>query len=177
MDKYFADISNFSNTDDYLAIVSAALAVDLMIVFSINNGFVKAENSKRWYKTYGLSAILGDIMVFSLLIISTRYFYRFLFSSYSLVFFLILLVAIQIVHDLLFVLFLKLVPKGWNNYLNEFNNYTKEVGIGNAILADSVNVVLVCLFAAYLANVSYNLNVIHLLFLLYFIPFTLYDKT
>jgi hypothetical protein len=175
MTGYFADISDFSKTDDYLPIVSAVLGTDLLIIFLMNQGLIRSKVLKQWYKLFGLSAILADVLIVVLGIILARFLYSFLFSSFSLWLFIGLVVGIQIIHDVLFYVFFSSIPRGWNKVIDIFKDYAKEVGI-YAIVGDSLMVIMSCVGASTLATVSMNLNIIRFIFILYLVPYTLYEK-
>jgi hypothetical protein len=120
-----------------------------------------------------LSAVLADVSIVFLVIILTRFLYRFFFSQFSLILFILLALVIQTTHDLLFYKFFTLVPRGINGMLDVFKDYAKETR-QYAILADSTIVVCSSLFASHFSTYSVNTNIINLIFTLYFIPYLLY---
>jgi len=147
----------------------------LTYLFLLHNGIIHSVYLHKWYKQYGLSAIIGDVMIIIIGIIITRFCYPFLFSSFSIVLFIGLAIVIQIIHDYIFYLFFTATPHGFNKVLDLFKTYSKELGLF-AILADSTMIIFACLYASYLASLSQNMNIIHLFLTFYFIPFTLHSK-
>ena len=103
-------------------------------------------------------------------IIIARYLYKYLFGAFSIWKFTGLAVIIQIIHDILFYLFFKNVPIGYNSMLDFFKDYANEVGIG-AILGDSFMMILTSLLCSHFATYSLNANIIILILSLYFIPY------
>ena len=103
-------------------------------------------------------------------IIIARYLYKYFFGAFNIWKFTGLAVMIQIIHDILFYLFFKTVPSGYNSMLDFFKDYANEVGI-NAILGDSFMMILACLLSSHFATYSLNGNIIILIISLYFIPY------
>ena len=168
--KYFKDISDFNNVNDYLPILNGCLNADLIIIFLAYHGFFQSRYLQKWYAKYQLSAVLADVLILFIGIILARFFYTYLFDSFSLWKFIGLAVFIQIIHDILFYLFFSSVPRGYNAMLDFFKDYAKEVG-SNAILGDSFMMVLACLLSSHFAIYNLNTNLIILIVSLYFIPY------
>lgn len=108
-----------------------------------------------------------------LVIILTRFLYRFFFSQFSLILFILLALVIQTTHDLLFYKFFTLVPRGANGMLDVFKDYAKETR-QYAILGDSTIMVGSSLLVSHFSTYNVNTNIINLIFTLYFIPYLLY---
>lgn len=166
----FKDISNFGNINDYLPIINGAINADLIILLLVFHGVFKSVYLKKWYKKYQLNAVLADTIILIIGIILTRFFYKYLFSSFSIWKFTGLAVAIQIIHDVLFYLLFKNLPLGYNSMLDFFKEYANEVGVG-AIIGDSFMMILACLLSSNLATYSTNVNIIALFVSLYLFPY------
>ena len=166
----FQDISNFNNVSDYLPILNGCINADLIIIFLLYHGVFKSYYLKKWYKKYQLSAVIADVLILVIGIIIARYLYKYLFGAFSIWKFTGLAVIIQIIHDILFYLFFKNVPIGYNSMLDFFKDYANEVGIG-AILGDSFMMILTSLLCSHFATYSLNANIIILILSLYFIPY------
>ena len=166
----FKDISNFNNVNDYLPILNGCINADLIIIFLLYNGVFKSRLLGKWYQKYQLSAVIADVLILVIGIILARFFYKYLFSSFSIWKFTGLAVIIQIIHDILFYLFFKTVPTGYNAMLDFFKDYATEVGSG-AILGDSFMMIIACLLSSYFATYSLNSNLIILILSLYFVPY------
>jgi uncharacterized protein YacL len=166
----FKDISNFNNVNDYLPILNGCINADLIIIFLLYNGVFKSRLLGKWYQKYQLSAVIADVLILVIGIILARFFYKYLFSSFSIWKFTGLAVIIQIIHDILFYWFFKTIPTGYNAMLDFFKDYATEVGSG-AILGDSFMMIIACLLSSYFATYSLNSNLIILILSLYFVPY------
>jgi uncharacterized protein YacL len=166
----FQDISNFNNVSDYLPILNGCINADLIIIFLLYHGVFKSYYLKKWYKKYQLSAVIADVLILVIGIIIARYLYKYFFGAFNIWKFTGLAVVIQIIHDILFYLFFKTVPSGYNSMLDFFKDYANEVGI-NAILGDSFMMILACLLSSHFSTYSLNGNIIILIISLYFIPY------
>jgi len=172
--QLFQNISNFNNTADYLPILVGVLWVESFVIFFT---FMTSRSKvlEQWYRNYGLSAVMADVLIVIIGILIARFLYPFIFAAFSLWKFIGLTLAIQIAHDILFYYFFSLVPKGTNAMIDTFKSYAKEVG-GFAILGDSAIIIFSCLAASHLATYSLNWNIINLIVTLYFIPYLIYHK-
>jgi hypothetical protein len=97
-----------------------------------------------------------------------------LFGEFSIIKFTILAVLVQIIHDILFYLLFKNIPRGTNMMLDTFKDYANEVGF-NAILADSGMMIMASLLSSYLTGQSLNTNSILLIVLVYILPYIVYN--
>ena len=138
----FKDISKFSRISDYLPIFNGVLLADILImVVFFYTTFFKAPTLIKWYKDFGLSAVLADVTVMIGFILA-RYLYPKLFDKFTIVKFLLLILGIQIIHDILFyVLVIKKAPRNWNKMIDLFKDYAAEEK-GGAILGDSIMVII-----------------------------------
>jgi hypothetical protein len=170
-----SDISNFSNTSDYLPIITGVLITDMLVILLLVLGIIKSKSLKEWYDKYNLSAVLCDVLIIVIGIIIARFAYSYIFSEFSLIKFIILAVGIQIVHDLLFALLFNSIPYGTNKMIDTFKDYGKEVGF-KAVIADSSMMIVSCVLASYLAKQSTNTNVITLIGSAYLLPYLIYNN-
>jgi len=166
----FKDISDFNNVNDYLPILNGCINADLLVLFLLFHGIFNSFYLKKWYKKYQLNAVLADVLILFIGIILARFFYKYLFNSFSIWKFTGLAVCIQIIHDILFYLLFKNLPVGYNAMLDFFKEYAKEVGV-KAILGDSFMMIVACLFSSYFATQSLNMNIITLVTSTYFFPY------
>ena len=97
----FKDISRFNNISDYLPIIAAILIVDIIgIILSYSN--LLGKNLKLWYQQFLLSAVLADVLVIFLVVIIARAIYYYIFDEFSIINFILLMLVLQITHDILF---------------------------------------------------------------------------
>ena len=164
------DISNFYNINDYLTILNGCINADLIIIFLVFHNFFKSSYLKKWYNKYQLTSVIADVLILMIGIILSRFFYKFIFSSFNIWKFTALAVFIQIIHDILFYWFFKSIPYGYNKMLDFFKEYAKEVGLG-AIIGDSFMMILSVLLGSHFASYTLNFNIIMLIISLYFFPY------
>ena len=172
-----ANISNFSQTADYLPIFTSVLITDLLVILLLNTSIIKSRVLRDWYDKYNLSAIVCDVLIIFIGIIIARYLFsqfKQFFGAYSLYKFILLAVAVQIAHDLLFYKLFSGVARGRNRMLDTFKDYGNEVSY-KAILADSGMMIFASLLGAYLIGQSLNTNIIVLIVALYIMPYLLYN--
>ena len=166
----FVNISNFYNVNDYLPIINGCLGIDLIMIFALYNNIYNSEYLKKWYNHYQLSAVLADTLIIMIGIILARFFYKFIFNSFSIWKFTGLAVCIQVIHDILFYYLFKSVPISYNLMLDFFKKYAKEVSF-YAIIADSFMITMACLFSSYFASLSLNTNILILILQVYIVPY------
>ena len=171
----FKDISNFNNLNDYLPILNGCINAELIIIYLVLMNVFKSVYLTKWYKKYQLSAVLADVLILVIGLIITRFLYKYIFSSFSILKFTLLAVLIQIAHDIIFYLFFKNLPLGYNKMLDFFKMYAEEVGV-KAIFGDSFMIILSCLLSSYFASFSLNVNIITLIVSVYYIPYILNSK-
>jgi hypothetical protein len=170
----FTNIANFSNTKDYLPLLNGVLITDLFVILCLNMKYINSVVLKKWYGDYNLSAVIADVLIILIGLIIVRAIYYYIFDTFSIVNFIILAVIVQLIHDVLFYLFFKNVPRGMNRMLDTFKDYANEMSY-KAILADSGMMILASLIASYLAGKSLNVNIITLILFLYLLPYFLYN--
>lgn len=171
----FKSISKFDNTSDYLSILNGALITDLFVIFLLIFGAIKSKVLFEWYRKYNLSAVIADVLIIVIGIIMARFVYPYVFGEkFSLIKFIGLAVAIQIVHDILFYYMFKLVPRGRNMMLDTFKDYANEVGF-KAVLSDSLMIISTCLLSSYFVSLNLNTNIIILILSVYILPYAIYS--
>jgi hypothetical protein len=172
--KIFNDISNYNNTSDYLPILNGALITDLVVISRVIMGFITDKSMKTWYRKYGLSAIIADVLIIVLGILLTRFIYPFVFKDFSIILFAALAVCIQVIHDLLFAQFVYAIPRGKSEIIDTFKDYAKEVG-PTILLADAAMMVSSIVISSVLSTMNLNTNMIVLIISIYIIPYFLYS--
>ena len=133
--------SNFLNDSELLPIVTANLWVDLVIIFIAMSGLIyTGKTLKLWYKKYRLSAIIADMFSIIVGMILLRYIVYKLNIKVNLFTFILLGIGLCIIHDILFYLLFKNIPKGSNHMLDFFKDYAKDLG-ATAIVGDVILVI------------------------------------
>jgi hypothetical protein len=170
----FKNIAIFNNTKDYLPLFNGVLITDLFVILLLNMKIVNSKVLRTWYSQYNLSAVIADVLIIFIGLIIVRAIYYYIFDEFSITKFVILAVAVQIVHDILFYLFFNNIPRGLNKMLDTFKDYANEVSY-KAILADSGMMIMASLIASYLASKNLNTNIIVMILSLYILPYLLYN--
>jgi hypothetical protein len=169
----FKDISQFNDTTDYLPIITAILIVEIITIILSFTHITQSGFLKVWYKEYKLSAVLADVSLIFLGIVIARALYPFIFDTFSILYFILLVVVIQVIHDILFYIMIRQIPKGVNKIIDILKDYADEISYW-AIIGDSAMMISSALFAGLLANFDMNTNIIILAFLVYILQFILY---
>jgi hypothetical protein len=169
----FKDISQFNDTTDYLPIITAILIVEIITIILSFTNITQSSFLKVWYKKYQLSAVLADVSLIFLGVVIARAIYPYIFDTFSMINFIVLIVVIQMIHDILFYLMILQIPKGVNRIIDILKDYADEISYW-AILGDSAMMIASVLIAGVLANFDANTNTIILAFLVYILQFILY---
>lgn len=170
----FKDISNFNNIEDYLPILTAILIVDIIVMILSKSNIITSHYLRIWYKKFLLSAILADVLAIFLFAVIARAIYYYIFTTFTIINFIILMLIIQIIHDILFYIIFSLIPRGANGMINIFKDYADEMSY-NAIIGDSLMVIAIGFLASYLANFNANTNIILLTIFVYLLQYFLYS--
>ena len=169
----FKDISQFDNIDDYLPIITAIFIVEVITIILSFTHITESKFLRIWYKEYKLYAVLADVSLIFLGFVITRALYYHVFDEFSIVNFILLMVVIQIIHDILFYIMITQIPKGTNKIIDILKDYADEISYW-AIIGDSMMMISSALIAAYIAYFDMNTNIIIFAFLVYILQFILY---
>jgi len=170
----FNNIADFTNTNDYLPLLNAVLITDLSVITLLNTKAFSSDVLQKWYSKYNLSAVIADVLIILIVLIITRFLYHSIFADFSIVNFILLAIALQVTHDILFYAFFSSVPRGVNQMLDTFKDYANEMSF-KAVLADSCMMIMSCLLAYLFVNQSVNTNIIVLIVSMYLLPYLLYN--
>jgi hypothetical protein len=166
----FTDISNFNNISDYLPILAGCLTAEVIILIMTFTYF-KSTKLREWYNKFGLSAVMVDVLILFIGIIITRFLYNKIFSEFNIIKFVLLLLVVQVIHDILFYyLLVKPMPVGVNKIFDIFKEFGNEVSAG-AIIGDSFLITIAVLLSSLLAGTNTNNNIILIVFSLYLVPY------
>jgi len=167
---------HYNNPFEYVPILTANIYADLFIIFvTFAKIYVQSKSLEGWYKKYRLSAMIADILIGVLYMLLGRYLVFKSGRKIGLTAFAFLCVIIQLIFDFLFYIFFTIVPKGSNDMLDYFKDYSKNVGVG-ALIGDSFLVIMAVLISALLNQSSYNTNIVFLIISIYLAPYFIYMK-
>jgi len=165
-------MEDFNNINDYLPLLNAIIITDMIGILLSNTNIIKSTILKKWYSTYKLSAVIADVTIILIGLIITRALYYYIFKKFSIINFIILALIIQIIHDILFYIFITIIPRGKNEMIDTFKDYANEISY-LAIIGDSIMIISACLIGYYLINKNTNTNIILLIILLYLLQYML----
>ena len=163
-------LSNYKDISNVPYILFGALIIDLIGIALTKRGLL-GLNMSIWYNDFGLSAVLADTLIIVLGILIAQYLYTEFFSKSSPLLFLVLIAAVQLLHDILFYLFAILgTPKGQNKVMDLFKAYAKENG-SNILIADLIMVLGTTGVAAAAQSLSQPLFVFLSILAVYTVPY------
>jgi F0F1-type ATP synthase assembly protein I len=148
-----------------LPLLNAALLTDLVVIGLLLTTF-SSKTLTQWYREFGIGAVLADVLVLVLVVWLAHFLYQgnlFVLASIA--------VAIQLIHDVLFGLFIQRY-QGNSPILNVFKGYTKEHGF-KILLADATMIVSTVLFEHLFSMFHYN--EILSVFLVYLVPYFVFS--
>ena len=173
MQTGFTDISKSANFSDLLTILTASIIIDLVVMF-ITKNYASSVYLKKWYKTYNLGAVIADVLSVLIGICIARYIYPFIFSEWCLWKFLLIVLGVQITHDILFYIIFSSIPRGSSGIIDLFKDYAGELG-SFAIFGDSIIMVATVFLASLLASCSLGCNLFILAWAVYLVPYFVYS--
>lgn len=157
---------------NYLENLNGVILTDLIVIGLLIFGFIESHSLTKWYRTFGLSAILADVTIIMICIIIAQIIYPFIFRSFSLQKFIGIAVGVQLIHDSILGLVVNNFPTGKSKIIDVFNEYIHEHGAW-ILLADSMMIVSAILIMQFMKQYSKDVNIITLIIFLYKIPYML----
>ena len=132
-----------------IALVVAVLWVDLIVIILSVYGLL-GTTIREWYAKFGPVAVLSDCLIIILVIMLAN----FLYPEASILELILLGLILQLVHDLLFYVFIiQKVPEGQNGVIDLFKRYASE-GSYRILIADGLMVTSSILGQYYLETQS-----------------------
>jgi len=164
------------NTADYLPMLNAALITDLIVIVMVMMVSDKKSMIRRWYRQFTLSAVIADVLIMVLGLIIARVLYPYVFGKKDIVlgYFIVLVISVQIVHDLLFNALAISIPRGRSTIMDFFKDYAKENGVW-ILLVDALMMTSSALIARTLLHSSLDTNILLLIVGVYLVPYLIYS--
>lgn len=167
---------NYKDKFEYIPILTANIYADLLIILVTFSAILyKTKTINQWYKKYRLSAMIADILIGVLYILLARYIVYQYKIDVNLFSFAVIAVIIQIILDFTFYLFFSSIPKGVNHMLDFFKVYASETRY-NALLGDSILVLVGVVLSAFFNQLSFDKNIVILIISIYLAPYVIYMK-
>jgi hypothetical protein len=126
------NISKFSEGWDVPLLFFSILLVDVIALFGARYLGIGGKSLNKWYDAFGLSAVLADVLIILIGFFIARFIYSTWLESrfgWNPIYFVLLLVVVQLIHDIIFYFaVIKPIPKGHNEMMDVFKEYSQEVG-------------------------------------------------
>jgi hypothetical protein len=125
-----SDISDFSEVSDWWFILLAILIVDITVIL-LSRHFPNflGKQLNIWYDRFGLNAVLADVLIIAVGFAIARYIYTWYIkpkAGWNPLLFGGLLLVVQLIHDVLFYVGVILpIPRGLNQMMDVFKDYSK----------------------------------------------------
>ena len=169
-----SDISNISNNNDLIYITTAVIIIDLIVILIAKNTTLFNKQINVWYDKFGMTAVFLDVAIIIIGLIITRYIFSIYKLTFNPLYFILIALAVQLVHDvLLYKLVIEPTPYGINQVIDVYKDYSLENG-AKILLADAVMVLGSALIAMYLKNQDFETTTTLLVVSLYIIPYLIY---
>jgi len=167
-------LSNYKNVSNIPHILFGTLVVDIIAILLAKNTTLLGRVLKRWYDQFDLSAVIADVLVIVLGILIAQYIYTEFFKSYGPLAFLVIIVLVQIIHDILFYVgVIQTVPFRQNKVMDIFSDYAKEAG-ARIIAGDAVLMLASVTIAAASLHLSTPLFAFLGILAVYVVPYAIY---
>jgi hypothetical protein len=136
-----------------LALLNAALLTDL-IVIALSFSVLKTPSLTLWYRKFGIGAVIADVLILVIGVLLATFLYPYLFSQYNLLYFIGVVLLVQVTHDLLFG-FLVSRYQGNSPFIGVFKQYVQEIG-PRILLVDASMMISTVLFRELFSLSAYN---------------------
>ena len=136
-----------------LDLLNAALLTDLIVIF-LSFSVLKTPSLTLWYKSFGIGAVISDVLILVLGVLLATFIYPYLFSKYNLLYFIGVVLLVQMTHDLLFGFFVSRY-QGNSPFIGVFKKYVKEIG-ARILLVDAAMMISTVLFRELFAMSAHN---------------------
>ena len=170
----FRDISNFTNTSDYLPILNSAMIIDLFVILLVELGYIKSKSLVAWYRKFHIGAFVADVLSLVIGITIARLVYTYFNWGWNILLFLVVAVCVQLIHDLLFAKLFYAFPRGVSKVLDVFKDYANELG-ATILLADAQMIIGTAVLATLLSSLSTNANIFLLIIVSYMVPYFVFS--
>lgn len=174
-----SDISDFNNVSDWWFILLGILIIDVVVILLARHfpAFL-GKNLNIWYDRFDLNAVLADVLIIAVGFAIARYVYTWFFAptiGWNPLWFVGILVLIQLVHDILFYLGVILpIPRGLNEMMDVFKDYSEA---GAKILAGDAGMMIgSAIVAMWLKSAPPHVTASVGLLTAYTLPYSLYTK-
>lgn len=135
------NISDFKEVGLLPFLLTGILFIDVFVLFLARYYQVGGKSLNLWYDTFGLEGVIADVGIIFIGFLLAQYLYSFYVAplyGWSPFLFVVLLVGIQLLHDVGFYYgVIKPIPKGHNALMDVYKLYAEENG-GKILAGDSL---------------------------------------
>jgi len=179
MDIELPNISNYTAESDLFYIFFAILTVDVVVLFLARYFKIGGKYLNEWYDKYHILAVISDVMIIFIGFIIARYLYTtFFFDKFgwNVVYFLLLLVIIQVLHDILFYVgVIRNMSKGENDMIDTFKLYAEDLG-AQIIGGDALLMLMSGLVAMLYKYAPFHITSSIIALIVYMLPYAIYTR-
>jgi hypothetical protein len=179
MNVELPNISNYTVESDLFYIFIGILTVDVVVLFLARYYKIGGKYLNEWYDNFHILAVLSDVFIIFIGFLIARYIYTNYFFDrfgWNAVYFILLLVAVQAIHDVLFYVgVIRNVPTGTNDMMDTFKRYAEDLGgkiIGGDALLMVSSALIAMLYKLAPPHLTYSLTSL----VLYMLPYAIYTK-
>ena len=153
-----------------LSLLNAALLTDL-IVIALSFNVLQTPALTLWYREFGLGAVIADVLILVLGVLMASFIYPYMFSEYNLLYFIGVVLMVQVLHDLLFGFFVNRY-RGKSRIFQVLQQYVQEIG-PRILLVDASMMVSTVLLHHVFTRSSHN--DVWTVVLVYVVPYLVYS--
>ena len=159
---------------NYLALLNSAIITDLTVLVLIIFGVIQSTSIKEWYNNFSLGAFISDIFSIMFGVMLAYFIYPYIFSEFKIINFIAITVDIQLIHDILLGMLIKVIPIGNSKIIDIFKKYSEEHSL-KILGVDAIMMISTILIYTYLFDKSIDINMFILITSLYLLPYFLYS--
>ena len=156
-----------------LSLLNAAVLTDIVVIGLLLVGSIQSETLQIWYKKFGLTAGIEDVLIMVMIFLLAKFLYPLVFNKYNLFIFIPFVICLQVIHDSLFGLYVSSY-KGKSDIMNEFKAYSQENGY-YILFADACMMTSVVLLQKVFHSFSRNINIIILMCMIYIMLYLIFS--
>jgi hypothetical protein len=172
-----SNIGDYKNVEDIYLIGNGTLFSLFLSVIAARIGNIGGITLNAYFDMFGLEGILSNTMLVILIMQVSRWLYTNFYNSYGRTWspfvFIAIVLAVQMIHDILFYYgVINILPSGKNEMIDVLKQYAKENKM-SAVGGHSVFLIVVCLVCMIMKEMSDLYLLIVPAIVLYMLPYVL----
>ena len=141
------NISDYKDLSNLPYLLVGIFIVDVIVLFLAKYNVIGGKTLNDWYDKFGLLAVIADVISILIGFILGQIIYTHFIMPYygwNPIIFILLIVFIQIMHDILFYFFVVLpIPKGHNSIIDMFKIYAENNKDNKTVLVVSNSMMMI----------------------------------